>query len=152
MKKTIPINLILLCGIIYVFPAKIYSQTDQKQKELKMETNQTITKSQTSERIFIDRFVVPQKSKSEFIERMNINRNFIKNLPGFIEDAIYERNDEQGNLICITIAVWTSEEAIKNAREAVQAEYKKEGFNLQSMLERLNITMADRGVYTKQVK
>ena len=117
-----------------------------------MEANQTITKSQTSERIFIDRFVVPQKSKSEFIERMNINRNFIKNLPGFIEDAIYERNDEQGNLICVTIAVWTSEEAIKKAREAVQAEYKKEGFNLQAMLERLNITMADRGVYTKHVK
>lgn len=151
MKKTIPVNLILLCGIICVLPAKIYSQTNQK-KELKMESNQTMQKSQSSERIFIDRFVVPQESKAEFIERMNINRNLIKNLPGFVEDAVYERNDELGNLICVTVAVWESEEAIKKAREAVQAAYKKEGFNLQAMLERLNITMVERGVYTKQVK
>ncbi|HEV8285040.1 MAG TPA: hypothetical protein VGQ09_12070 [Chitinophagaceae bacterium] len=115
-----------------------------------METNQIFKKTETSERIFIDRFIVPQKAKPEFIERMNINRNFIKNLPGFIEDAVYERSDEQGNLICVTVAVWTSEEAIKKAKEAVQAEYKKEGFNLQEMIERLNITMVERGVYTKQ--
>lgn len=117
-----------------------------------MESNQTMQKSQSSERIFIDRFEVPQESKAEFIERMNINRNLIKNLPGFVEDAVYERNDELGNLICVTVAVWESEEAIKKAREAVQAAYKKEGFNLQAMLERLNITMVERGVYTKQVK
>ena len=117
-----------------------------------MESNQTMQKSQSSERIFIDRFVVPQNSKAEFIERMNINRSLIKNLPGFVEDAVYERNDELGNLICVTVAVWESEEAIKKAREAVQAAYKKEGFNLQAMLERLNITMLERGVYTKQVK
>ena len=83
---------------------------------------------------------------------MNINRNFIKDLPGFIEDAVYERNDDQGNLICVTVAVWASEEAIKKAREAVLAAYKKEGFNLQAMLERLNIAMMERGVYTKQVE
>jgi heme-degrading monooxygenase HmoA len=109
-------------------------------------------RNQTSERIIIDRFIVPQKSKPEFIERMDINRNFIKTLPGFIEDKVYERIDEQGNLICATVAVWSSEEAIRNAKEAVQAEYKKEGFNLPAMLERLNITMAERGIYTGQMK
>src|SRR5258708_16539110 len=128
MKTTIPIHLVLLTGIIFVFPFKIYSQT--KQEALKMEGVETHAKSQGLERIFIDRFMVPQKSKQEFIERMNINRNFLKNLPGFVEDTIYERNDEQGNLICVTVAVWASEEAIKEAREAVQSEYKKEGFNL----------------------
>jgi heme-degrading monooxygenase HmoA len=108
--------------------------------------------NQTSERIFIDRFIVPQNSKPEFIERMNINRNFIKTLPGFIEDKVYERIDDQGNLICVTVAVWASEEAIKSAREIVQAEYKKEGFNLPAMLERLNISMVERGVYTRQME
>jgi heme-degrading monooxygenase HmoA len=152
MKKINRVILILLCGMLYAFPDKIYSQTNQKEKESKMEANQTTTKSQTSERIFIDRFMVPQKSKPEFIERMNINRNLIKTLPGFIEDSAYERTDEQGNLICVTVAVWASEESIKNAREAVQAAYKKEGFNLPAMLERLNITMIERGVYTKQVR
>ena len=142
MKKINTASLILLWGVISLCTFKTYSQSN---KELNMTTNQT------TERIFIDRFIVPQKSKQEFLERMNINRNFIKTLPGFIEDSAYERYDEQGNLICVTVAVWASEEAIKKAREAVQAEYKKEGFDLQAMLERLNITMIERGVYTKLI-
>jgi len=96
--------------------------------------------------IFIDRFIVPQNAKAEFIRRMTINRNFIKDLPGFIRDEAYERTDEEGNLICITIAVWGSEAALKNAKELVQAEYRKQGFNMPAMLERLGIRM-ERGQY-----
>jgi steroid delta-isomerase-like uncharacterized protein len=95
---------------------------------------------------FIDKFIVPAKAKQEFVERMNINRNFIKKLPGFAGDEVYERTDEQGNFICITIAVWENEDALKKAKDAVQAEYKRQGFDPAKMLERLNITM-DRGTY-----
>ncbi len=98
--------------------------------------------------IFIDRFTVPLSAKQEFIERMAVNRNFIKKLPGFIEDNVYERTDEQGDLIVVTVAAWENEDAIKNAKEAVQAEYKREGFDMQGMLKRLNITI-DRGIYQK---
>jgi len=144
MTKTNPINL-MLWGILFAFPAKIYSQTPNSKTEVKMEA---IKKSETSEQIFIDRFIVPEKAKQEFTERMNINRSFIKNLPGFIEDTVYERVDEQGNLIVVTVAVWANPEAIKKAKEAVQAEYQKQGFNVQEMLTRLNIII-DRGVYKK---
>ena len=99
---------------------------------------------------FIDKFFVPEKAKQEFMERVRINRNFIKTLPGFIEDTAYERTDEHGNLIFITIAVWENEEALKKAKEAVQAEYKKQGFDLAAMFERLNITM-DRGIYQEAI-
>jgi len=99
---------------------------------------------------FIDKFLVPEKGRQEFLERVAVNRNFIKKLPDFVEDAAYERADENGNLIFITIAVWESEDAVKKAKEAVQAEYKREGFNMPGMLERLNITM-DRGVYKESV-
>ena len=99
---------------------------------------------------FIDKFLVPEKAKQEFMERVNINRNFIKTLPGFIEDAAYERTDEYGNLIFITIAVWENEDALKKAKEAVQAEYKKQGFDPAAMFERLNITM-DRGTYQEVI-
>lgn len=134
---------LMLWGIL--LPAKVYSQTISSKTETAMEANK---KPNPSEQVFIDRFMVPEKSKEEFLKRMSISRNFIKTLPGFIEDAVYKRTDEQGNLICITMAVWASEEAMKKAREVVQAEYKKEGFNLQAMLEKLNITI-DRGIYTK---
>ena len=95
---------------------------------------------------FIDKFLVPANAKQEFLERVKINRDFIKQLPGFVEDAAYERIDEQGNLIFITVAVWQNEEVLQKAKEAVQAEYKKQGFNPAVMFERLHITM-DRGMY-----
>ncbi len=96
---------------------------------------------------FIDKFLVPAGAVGEFHKRMHINRSFIRTLPGFITDAAYERTDEQGNLICITVARWASQEAIGNAKEAVQEEYKREGFNMMAMMKRLNITV-DRSLYT----
>lgn len=100
------------------------------------------------EQIFIDRFIMPQNAKAEFTERMHINRSFIKQLPGFIGDEAYERTDDEGNFICVTIAVWASEEALKNAKELVQAEYQQQGFNLPAMLQRLDIRM-ERGQYNR---
>ena len=97
---------------------------------------------------FIDKFIVPPAAVSEFTNRMNISRNFIKKLPGLIKDEAWQRTDEHGNLVCITIAVWENDEALKKAREVVQAEYKKQGFDMPAMLSRLNIAM-DRGLYTE---
>lgn len=39
--------------------------------------------------IFIDKFMVPEDSVEEFIERMNSIRGLLRKLPGFIEDAAY---------------------------------------------------------------
>ncbi|GAA0533996.1 ester cyclase [Chitinophaga japonensis] len=96
---------------------------------------------------FIDKFFVPAAGKSEFLERTGINRRFIKQLPGFVEDAVYEYTDEEGNLVCITVAQWESQEALDQAKAAVQEAYKKEGFDASAMMKRLHIR-ADRGVYT----
>src|SRR5207302_2545297 len=120
-----------------------YSQTINSKTKM-----ETIKKTDTLQQVLIDKFIVPQKSKQELFERMNINMNFIKKLPGFIEHTVYERDDEQGNLVIVTVALWENEDAIKKAKEAVQAEYKKQNFNLQEMLTRLNITI-DRNIYKK---
>ncbi|HEY5825297.1 MAG TPA: hypothetical protein VIT44_13075, partial [Cyclobacteriaceae bacterium] len=100
---------------------------------------------------FIDKFVVPMKAKDVFMERVKTNRSFIKTLPGFIEDHTYERTDENGNLVFITIAVWENEEFVRKAKEAVQAEYKRQGFNMPQFLEQLNISI-DRGMYKEGVE
>ncbi|QOG02890.1 antibiotic biosynthesis monooxygenase [Flavobacterium sp. MDT1-60] len=132
----------LLIGIICLalFTSKTHAQTAivNSQTEAK--------KSEAMKQIFIDKFIVPEKSKQEFLERVRINRNFIKHLNGFIKDDAYESTDEKGNLIYMTIAVWENEAVLKKAKETVQAEYKKEGFNISEMLERLNIVM-DRNIY-----
>jgi len=100
---------------------------------------------------FIDKFLVPVKAKEAFMERVKINRSFIKTQPGFIEDHTYKRTDENGNLIFITMAVWENEEFVKKAKEVVQAEYKRQGFNMPQFLEQLHITM-DRGLYKEGVE
>jgi predicted ester cyclase len=97
---------------------------------------------------FIDKFFVPAAAINEFRERTQLNRDLIKKLPGFIEDAAYEYKDNDGNLVCVTVAMWQNNEALNNAKEAVQAEYKKQGFDAPAMLKRLNITV-DRGVYSQ---
>jgi hypothetical protein len=95
---------------------------------------------------FIDKFFIPTAAIPEFYTRRKINRDFLKTLPGFIKDVAYEYNDDQGNLICITIAEWESMEVINKAKEAVQAEYKREGFDPSAMFKRLNISM-ERAIY-----
>jgi heme-degrading monooxygenase HmoA len=98
--------------------------------------------------IFIDKFNVSHNAVDEFTERMNYNRSFLRGLPGFIEDAAYQRTDENGNLVIITVAQWESEDAVKNAKAKVQAEYQRIGFDMPGMMKRLNITM-ERGLYTQ---
>ena len=94
----------------------------------------------------IDKFFVPSSAINEFAERMSYNRQFIIHLPGFIEDKVYEQVDEQGNFNIITIAIWESQEKIDQARNSVQSEYKRIGFNLPEFISRLNIKM-ERGIY-----
>jgi len=96
---------------------------------------------------FIDKFFIPAGAIDEFHQRTTISRNFLKTLSGFMADAAYERKDEQGNLICVTVARWANMEAVSKAKEAVQEEYRKEGFDPMAMMKRLNITL-DRGLYT----
>ncbi len=96
--------------------------------------------------ILIDKFFIPKNYIEEFTQRMNYNRNFIKNLPGFMNDEAYEQTDNAGNLIIITVAVWKNQDSLNNAKDAVQAEYKRIGFNPAEFYQRLNIKM-ERGLY-----
>ena len=118
-----------------------------QQKNLLPENLSVLQAKASHEKIvFIDRFVVPATALSEFKQRVKKNRELIKTIPGFIEDAAFESKDANGNTLFITVAEWTSQEALQKAKEAVQASYKKEGFDIAAMLRRLNITL-DRHEY-----
>lgn len=96
--------------------------------------------------ILIDKITVPRSSLPEFIRRMSINRKFIKTLPGFIEDNVYQSTGNTDMLQYVTVAIWESEDAIQKAKNAVQAEYRRENFDMPAMLARLGIKI-DRGIY-----
>jgi len=106
-------------------------------------------KKSTMQVILIDRFVVPNAVKAQFLERMKISRDFIKTLAlsGFIEDSAYEEPGETESHY-VTIAVWQDEASIQKARQIVSQEYQKEGFNMPEFIKKLNIQM-ERGFYKK---
>jgi predicted ester cyclase len=103
-------------------------------------------KTNNDQVIFIDKFIIPASAKDEFIKQTSYNRNFIKNLPGFVRDNAYESSDDKGNILFTTTAVWENQDALNKAKEAIQADYKRIGFNPAELLKRLGITM-DRAVY-----
>lgn len=96
---------------------------------------------------FIDKFSVPQKAINEFTKQITYNREFLKTLPGYVSGDAYELYDSVGNLTILTIAGWKSMEKLNEAKTAVQAEFKRIGFNPVEFYERLKIKM-ERGQYT----
>jgi hypothetical protein len=46
--------------------------------------------------------------------------------------------------------VWQNDDALRQAKEAVQAEYKRQGFDPAEFMKQLNVTM-DRGIYTEDL-
>lgn len=109
------------------------------------------TDSTMKKQILIDKFFVPGNSIEEFSQRMNYNRSFIKNLSGFIKEEVYQQIDEERNLTIITVAIWKDQESLSNAKNAVQAEYKRIDFNPADFYQRLNIIM-ERGIYNEWIE
>jgi predicted ester cyclase/heme-degrading monooxygenase HmoA len=90
---------------------------------------------------FVDKFFVPKASAEEFIKQMQSNRGFIAKLSGYVSGNAFEKTDSVGNLTVMTIAIWESQVKLDEAKQAVQAEFKRIGFNPVKFYQRLNIKM-----------
>lgn len=95
---------------------------------------------------FVDRFIIPEKSISEFIKQMNLNRNFVKTQSGYIRGEAFQYFDNRRNLILMTIAVWKNQDYLDKAKKAMQTEFKRVDFNPVEFNKRLHIKM-DRGEF-----
>jgi heme-degrading monooxygenase HmoA len=102
------------------------------------------------EQILIDKATCPANAKMEFIKRMNMSRDFIRKQPGLVKEDAYESTDKDGNLTVLTTVIWENEEALQKTRQAVMAEYKREGFNMMEFCQRLGIKI-ERGDYKLMV-
>ena len=91
------------------------------------------------EKVVIDTFVVPEESKSAFLEAARRVQKFIRTLPGFVEGFLYEKRDGESQHNYMTTAVWKNEEAFENAKVAVAAEFQKQGINPQESRKTLKI-------------
>jgi heme-degrading monooxygenase HmoA len=100
------------------------------------------------QKVLIDTFIVPDESKSAFLERTRKVQSFLKTLPGFVEGFIYEKTDGESHFNFITTAVWENGKAFENAKKAMAAEYQKLGFNPKDTITKLKIE-SKRAVYQR---
>jgi heme-degrading monooxygenase HmoA len=98
--------------------------------------------------VLIDKFIVPDGSKSAFLEATRKVQRFLKALPGFVEGFVYEKTEGGSCYNIMTTAVWENEEAFAKAKKAAAAEFQKLGFNPQELLKKLNIEI-ERAVHSR---
>jgi heme-degrading monooxygenase HmoA len=98
--------------------------------------------------VLIDKFFVPEESKSEFLEAVHLSSGFLRTLPGFVEGFVYEKTDGDGHYNMMTTAVWKDPEAFQSAKKAAAAEFQKRGFNPPDIMKRLRVEI-ERAVYNR---
>jgi hypothetical protein len=53
----------------------------------------------------------------------------------------FEKPDQEGNLMIMTVAVWENQDKLNEAKQTIQAEFKRIRFNPTEFYQRLNIKM-----------
>lgn len=94
----------------------------------------------------LDKFIVPNRARAEFLSKVNEIHAVLRSQPGFLQDFLLEQplSDEAFNLV--TLIEWEDAKYIENARAVVMALHKNAGFNPQETMARLEIK-ADMGTY-----
>jgi heme-degrading monooxygenase HmoA len=98
--------------------------------------------------VLIDKFIVPEESKGEFLEAVRSSATFLRTLPGFVEGFVYEKTDDESRHNIVTTAVWKDEEAFQNAKKSAAEEFKRIGFNPPEIMKKLKVEI-ERGVYRR---
>src|SRR5699024_10273363 len=89
----------------------------------------------------VDEFEIPKESYPQFKEKLGYNRQFIKELSGYIKDEVIKDDDDSENLTIVTIAIWENKKYLTDAKTSVQEEYRKIGFELNHFNQKLRIKM-----------
>ncbi len=93
-----------------------------------------------SERIYrVDKFVVPDHAREEFVSNVQKTHELLRTLPGFIQDFVLEQSSGPGEFNFVTMVEWDSVKSIENAKAAVMALHAQTNFNPQEMFARLGI-------------
>lgn len=87
----------------------------------------------------VDKFVVPEPAREEFLRRVHETHQVLHRQPGFLRDALLEQVSGPGRFNIVTVAEWESQAAIDAARAAVMDAHAKSGFNAQETIARLGI-------------
>ena len=102
-----------------------------------------------AQRIYrVDKFAVPSGARQEFLDKARRTHSLLQAQPGFVQDFILEQSSGPGEFNFVTLVEWASQEALENARQAVQKLHAEMKFNPQETIARLGIK-ADIANYTR---
>lgn len=87
----------------------------------------------------IDKFVVPEAARDEFLTKVGETHELLRQQPGFVRDAILEQVAGPGKFNIVTIAEWEDEQALDAARAVVKQAHAERGFSPRELMERLGI-------------
>lgn len=87
----------------------------------------------------VDKFVVPESARDEFVARIRETHEILRQQPGFVRDAILEQVAGPGRFNIVTIAEWEDQAAIDAAREVVRRAHAQRGFSPQETMRRLGV-------------
>jgi heme-degrading monooxygenase HmoA len=96
----------------------------------------------------VDKFIVPEAAREEFLSRVFQTHTVLRRQPGFVGDLLLEQTGGPGKFNFVTVAEWESEEFVAGARAAVQAMHRSESFDPQELFQRLGIE-PDLGNYRR---
>jgi heme-degrading monooxygenase HmoA len=96
----------------------------------------------------VDKFVVPDTARDEFLGRVFQTHEVLRKQPGFVQDFLLEQVSGPGEFNIVTIAEWESEDFVAGAREAVAALHRATNLDPQELFARLGIK-ADLGNYLR---
>ena len=97
----------------------------------------------------VDKFVVPNSARDEFLSRVKATHDVLRKQLGFVRDNVLEQCAGPGEFNFVTVVEWESQAHIEEARSAVAAMHKQANFNPQELFRRVGIK-ADLAYY-KQV-
>lgn len=134
----------IIAVILFILSA--FSGFSQNKNQTTMKQDGSITLFYDEQVNVIDKIGVPANAVTAYSEKSLYIRNILRQQTGFVKYEIFEQKDENGNLKVITIATWASQQALGNAKTAIQEAMQKAGINMPEFLKQQGITM-ERGVY-----
>jgi heme-degrading monooxygenase HmoA len=98
--------------------------------------------------VLIDKFIVPEDSKTAFLTEVRKSSAILRTLPGFVEGFVYENVDGGSRHNVVTSAVWKDEDAFQNAKKSAAEEFRRIGFNPPEIMKKLKVEI-ERGIYRR---
>jgi heme-degrading monooxygenase HmoA len=94
----------------------------------------------------VDRFVVPDAARAEFLERVAQTHKLLRRQTGFIRDLLLESPTDTDATSIVTVAEWESQAVVDRVIPIVQAAHREAGFDPKATMARLGVK-AEIGFY-----